>query len=204
MQEEDTQTIPHMVKAHQEGRLSRRHLIQALTVLGVSAAGTCVVADASIVPAHTATTTPVVDPDNVKEQNLQLHQQHIAHQAQGNINSLHHDYAEEAVVEDSMYSAPFVGRAAIMARKGVGMAAIPDLRLQVTNRVAHGAQVAVEWTATGTHTGDLPGFPASGRSFSLRGVTVVVRREGKIVREAIYYDMHEVQRQLGIRTEISL
>ncbi len=96
-----------------------------------------------------------------------------------------------------MYPEPFVGKAAIMSRKGVGMAAIPDLRIQVSNRVAHGAQVVVEWTATGTHTGDFPGLAASGRPFSIRGVTVVVREKGKIVREAIYYDMHEVRRQLS-------
>src|SRR6266571_4532640 len=48
-----------------------------------------------------------------------------------------------------------------------------------------------------THVGDLPGLPASGRQFSLRGVTVVVREQGKIVREAIYYDVSELHRQLG-------
>ena len=84
-----------------------------------------------------------------------------------------------------------------MARKCIGMAAIPDLQIQVTNRLAHGPQVIVEWTAAGTHTGNFPGLPASGRPFSIRGVTVVVRQQGKIVRESIYYDMQEVRRQLG-------
>ena len=77
------------------------------------------------------------------------------------------------------------------------MTAIPDLQIQVTNRVAHGPQVVVEWVATGTHTSDFPGLTASGRAFSISGVTVVVRENGKIVREAIYYDMQEVRRQLG-------
>ncbi|MBA2286388.1 MAG: hypothetical protein H0W02_12975 [Ktedonobacteraceae bacterium] len=35
----------------------------------------------------------------------------------------------------------FVGREVVMARKHAGMAAIPDLQLQVTNCVAHGNQV---------------------------------------------------------------
>jgi steroid delta-isomerase-like uncharacterized protein len=84
-----------------------------------------------------------------------------------------------------------------MARKSTGMAALPDLQISVTNRVAHGAQTVAEWVATGTHRGDLSGFPASGRPFSIRGVTVVVRENGKIVREALSYDLHEVRRQLG-------
>ena len=57
----------------------------------------------------------------------------------------------------------------------------------------------VEWVASGTHAHDYPGLAATGRAFSIPGVTVVVRRDGKIVRESLYYDMAEVQRQLGPR-----
>ena len=146
-----------------------------------------------------ASSTPAVHPLSEPEKNLQLHQEHLAHQTQGHTENLQHDYALHAVVEDSMYRQPFVGRAAIMARKGVGMAAMADLKIDVTNRLAHGPQVVVEWVASGTHSGDFPGLPASGRPFALRGVTVVVRHEGKIVREAIYYDMQEVKRQLVSR-----
>jgi steroid delta-isomerase-like uncharacterized protein len=110
---------------------------------------------------------------------------------------LQKDYAEDAIVDDSMYADPFVGRTAIMARKNVIIAAASDSKIQVTNRVVHGNQVTVEWVATGTHTGDLPGLPASGRAFSIHGVTVVVRRDGKIVRESLYYDVAALHRQLG-------
>ncbi len=79
------------------------------------------------------------------------------------------------------------------------MMAIPDVQIAVTNRIVHDNQLTVEWTATGTHKGDFPGLPASGRPFSIHGVTVVVRENGKIVRESIYYDMAEVHRQLGAR-----
>ena len=90
-----------------------------------------------------------------------------------------------AVVEDSMYPHPFVGRAAIMSRKSAGMAAMPGLKINVTNRIAHGNQLTVEWVASRTHAGDYPGLVASGRSFSIAGVTVVVRQNGKIVRESL-------------------
>lgn len=107
------------------------------------------------------------------------------------------DYAEHAVVEDSMYPQAFVGREAILARKRVGMAAIPSLKISVTNRIVRGNELTVEWVATGQHTGDYPGLPATGRAFAIPGVTVVVREHGKIVRESLYYDMDEVRRQLG-------
>ena len=195
MQEEYTKSVPEMVDDVRAGRMARRNFMKVLTALGISAAGAGLVSSAAAKPATAVKSAPHLDSEPT--QNLKLHDQHLAHQSQGNTGALHQDYAEHAVVEDSMHSAPFVGREAIMARKGVGMAAIPDLKIQVTNRVAHGAQVMVEWTATGTHTGDFPNLPASGRPFSIRGVTVVVRHEGKIVREAIYYDMEEVRRQLS-------
>jgi steroid delta-isomerase-like uncharacterized protein len=130
---------------------------------------------------------------------MQRHNAHLVNQTEGNIDQLYQDYAENAVVEDSMYPQPFVGRAAIMSRKSAGMAAIPGLKINVTNRIAKGNQLTVEWVASGTHSGNYPGLAASGRSFSIPGVTVVVRQGGKIVRESLYYDMHEVQRQLGPR-----
>ena len=96
-----------------------------------------------------------------------------------------------------MHAHAFVGREAIMARKNAGFTSMPDLKIAVTNRVVHGDQLTVEWVASGTHTRDYPGLPATGRAFSIPGVTVVVRRDGKIVRESLYYDMAEVQGQLG-------
>lgn len=129
-------------------------------------------------------------------QHLQHHDQHLTHQSQGNTQELHNDYAEHAVVEDSMHAHPLVGRAAIMARKNLTMAAASDSKITITNRIVHGNQVTAEWVATGFHTGDLPSLPASGRPFSIRGVTVVIRNEGKIVREALYYDVAELHRQL--------
>ena len=197
-EEKYSKTIPQMVEDARNGKLPRRNLMKMLAALGLTAAGASMIGGAAARP-PVAQSVPAVHPESEPQKNLQLHQEHLAHQTQGNTENLQHDYALHAVVEDSMYSQPFVGRAAIMARKGIGMAAIPDLKIDVTNRVAHGPQVAVEWIASGTHSGDFPGLPASGRPFSLRGVTVVVRHEGKIVREAIYYDMAEVRSQLGPR-----
>jgi steroid delta-isomerase-like uncharacterized protein len=61
----------------------------------------------------------------------------------------------------------------------------------------HGNQVSAEWVATGIHSGDLPGMPATGRPFTLRGITVTVREQGKIVRESIYYDLEHLRSQIG-------
>ncbi len=193
---EEEYTIPEMVDDMREGKLQRRQFIKQLTIMGVSAAGIgAIVAAAAARKFDASPVTNGNDALNLK----QLHEQHLAHQSQGNLDNLFHDYHENAVVEDSMYSHPFVGRTAIMSRKSAGMQAIPGLKIDVTNRIQHGNQLTVEWVATGTHVGDYPGLAATGRSFSIPGVTVVVRQNGKIVRESLYYDMEEVQLQLGPR-----
>ena len=196
MQEE--YTIPEMVDEMRAGKMERRQFMKRLTLMGVSAAGVGAIVAAA---ASRQFTTKPVTQGNLHDavDHMQRHDQHLANQSQGNLDQLQNDYAEHAVVEDSMYTQPFVGREPIIARKSAGMAAIPGLKINVTNRVVHGNQLTVEWVASGSHTADYPGLAATGRSFSIPGVTVVVRQNGKIVRESLYYDMNEVKRQLGPR-----
>ena len=189
-------TIPEMVDEVRAGKMDRRTLIKRLTVMGLSAAGAGVIAEVAArqIASHVAQTAPG---DNNGQLHIKRHNDHLVHQATGNIQQLQHDYHEDAIVEDSMYPHPFVGREAIMNRKNAGFAAMPDLKITVTKRIVQGDQLTVEWVASGTHKVDYPGLPATGRRFSIPGVTVVVRKNGKIVRESLYYDMAEVQRQLG-------
>ncbi len=195
-EEQVDMTIPQMVEDVRVGRMSRRRLITALTALGISTVGVGAIV-AAAAQHQSSKAIPHVHQNDNAQQHIQLHQQHIAHQSQGDTGALLNDYAEHAVVEDSMYSESLVGRRAIMERKGMGMAAIPDLQITITNRVAHGNQVSAEWVATGTHSGDLPGMPATGRPFTLRGVTVTIRQQGKIVRESLYYDLNDLKSQIG-------
>lgn len=195
MQEEEY-TIPEMVEDVRAGKMPRRHFMKKLMTMGISTvgAGAIIAAVSSSSPAAATAFSPASDHAT---QHLQRHDEHLTNQSQGNMPALHNDYAEHAIVEDSMHPHPFIGRAAIMGRKNMITAAASDAKITVTNRVVHGNQVTAEWVATGIHSGDLPGLPASGRPFTLRGVTVVVRHDGKIVREALYYDVAELHRQLG-------
>ena len=192
------QNIQEMVDDVRAGKLTRRQLVKRLTIMGVSAAGAGAVAAVAArqLTSHGAQSIPG---DNNAQQHIQQHQQHMARQSTGNVQQLQHDYHENAIVEDSMFPHPIVGHEAILARKGAGFASMPDLIITPTNRIVHGDQLTVEWVASGTHKHDYPGLPATGRTFSIPGVTVVVRRNGKIVRESLYYNMAEVQRQLGAR-----
>ncbi|HLI05154.1 MAG TPA: ester cyclase [Ktedonobacteraceae bacterium] len=190
-------TIPQLVDEVRAGKLSRRQFVRRLSALGISAVGiSAILAASSSSSAPVSRHSAAVKTQEEPIRHIQLHQQHLQYQIQGNTNALQNDYAEHAVVEDSMYAQPLVGREAIMARKNTILAASSNSSIQVTNRIVQGNQISVEWVASGVHSGDLPGLPTSGRPFSISGVTVVVRENGKIVREALYYDVHELRRQL--------
>jgi steroid delta-isomerase-like uncharacterized protein len=193
MQEEED-TLPQMVDEVRAGRLARRAFMKKLSTMGITTVGISAII-ASMSTSSTSANATIVD--NHAAQHLQHHDNHLRHQAQGNLHVLNQDYAENAIVEDSMHPQPFIGRAAIMERKNIITSAASDAKITITNRIVSGNQVTAEWVATGIHTGDLPGLPASGRSFSIQGVTVVIRHEGKIVREALYYDVNRLYRQLG-------
>ena len=193
MQEEEF-TLPQMVDEVRAGAMDRRDFMKKLTTMGITTVGISAIV-ASISTSSASTIETLADGQAV--QHLQHHDNHLRHQARGNLHALNQDYAENAIVEDSMHSKPFVGRAAIMERKNIITSAASESKITITNRIVTGNQVTAEWIATGVHTGDLPGLPASGRPFSIHGVTVVIRHEGKIVREALYYDVNKLYRQLG-------
>lgn len=193
MQEEEY-TLPHMVDEVRTGTMARRDFMKKLTTMGITTVGiSAIIASISTSSASAVETLA----DGQAAQHLQHHDNHLRHQARGNLHALNQDYAENAIVEDSMRSKPFIGRAAIMDRKNIITSAASEAKISITNRIVTGNQVTAEWVATGIHTGDLPGLPASGRPFSIHGVTVVIRHEGKIVREALYYDVNQLYRQLG-------
>jgi len=57
----------------------------------------------------------------------------------------------------------------------------------------------MEWTMSGTHKGDFPGLPATGKRFSsIRGATIVELKDGKIIRCSDYWDAAIFMRQVGL------
>lgn len=63
-------------------------------------------------------------------------------------------------------------RAAFRARVRQSRAAFPDQRFDIQGLFADGEGVAMSWLWAATHAGDLPAFPASGRTIRMSGLTV--------------------------------
>jgi steroid delta-isomerase-like uncharacterized protein len=220
-------TIEDWIRLVGTGRVSRRRFITQLTAAGASATALATLLAASRQLGHTSAAAQPAVPTTTEQQNLQLHDTHLARQQQrlqpppasqqtspanqpgsgrlhphieaqieSRVSAIMEDYHQDAVVEDMLVGAPLVGREAIANRKHAEFTGVTGATIQINRRFAYGDQVIAEWTASGTHTGDFWGFPATGRSFSIRGLTVVTRRDGKIVKESLYYDIEDMRRQL--------
>jgi len=89
-------------------------------------------------------------------------------------------------------------------REGVGIVVqalrrgLPDLHYEIEDMVVGEDSVAVRATLTGTHTGELFGMPATGRSIKVSQMTFERFREGRIVAHHRLTDDLSMLRQLGV------
>ncbi len=107
-------------------------------------------------------------------------------------------FADECVYENHARGAEYRGKEQLRAWVDATFAAIPDTVIEATSLFASGRWVGCEWVMSGTHTGDLPDLPATGKRFSIRGASVAEVVGGKIVRNADYWDVATLLRQLGV------
>jgi steroid delta-isomerase-like uncharacterized protein len=69
-----------------------------------------------------------------------------------------------------------------LAARETLLEAFPDFKVTVEDVIAEGDEVAVRWSASGSHRGESLGFPASNRHAAFRGITWLTFRDGQIVR----------------------
>ena len=91
--------------------------------------------------------------------------------------------------EDVPTSTVSEGPEAVTAFFGRVWSAIPDMRMVPTNVLTTGNAVAVEWIATGTHSGDFPGLPATGNPFHIRGISMIELEGEHVRRVSDYWDL---------------
>lgn len=77
----------------------------------------------------------------------------------------------------------------------------PDLKMTVLQVVVDCDSAAVHWEGTGTNTGEGNGFPATGRSMRVRGMTFSRLVNGQIVEEWTSFDQYSLLQQLGLLRE---
>lgn len=107
-------------------------------------------------------------------------------------------FTDDCVYENLAREQTYRGKDELKAWANGAFVGIPDFKLEVKSLFVSGDWAACEWVMTGTQTGDLPGLPATGKSFSVRGSTIVQLKGGKILRNSDYWDMATFLSQLGV------
>lgn len=92
------------------------------------------------------------------------------------------------------------GPAAFKQAIGIWRAAFSDWHMTIEDLVGEGDLVANRFTTTGTHTGPLFGFPATGRPMVVRGQELHRLANGKVVESWICDDVPGILAQLGLLT----
>lgn len=81
---------------------------------------------------------------------------------------------------------------------GMFFNAFPDIVLTFEHVVAQGDRLALHWSATGTHRGDLMGIPPTGREVQLQGVAIDRFENGRSVEHWEIMDQLGLMVQLGV------
>ena len=78
------------------------------------------------------------------------------------------------------------------------LTAFPDLQRTVDFQFTDDIHVVTRWTATATHQGEFMGIAATGKRFTLTGISIHRIAGGKIVEEWLECDCLSILRQLGV------
>ena len=91
------------------------------------------------------------------------------------------------------------GPAALTAFFEETFAAYPDFNMQVVSATGDETRAAIRWRITGTFSGaTFEGIEPTGRRVELDGVDVMEFRDGKLLRNDVYYDGATFARQVGM------
>jgi len=110
-------------------------------------------------------------------------------------------FAEDCLFEDVTFGVIARGKDELRSFVSGAFAAVPDFKYQVTRRFAGSQWAAIEWIMSGTHKGDFPGMPATGKYFSsVRGCSILELKTGKIGRQSDYWDQATFMKQVGLQS----
>lgn len=104
----------------------------------------------------------------------------------------------DVVMHHPSSPAPVSGKASVTGFLNAFRAGFPDMNMQVENAFGDGEQIAVRWKMSGTHTADLFGIPPSGKSVTVKGISVLRIANGVVVEDWVAEDSLGLMVQLGL------
>jgi steroid delta-isomerase-like uncharacterized protein len=103
-------------------------------------------------------------------------------------------FTDDVLYEDVAFGEVNHGKAELSKFAASEFDAVPDLELKLLQADIHGGHGTIEWSFSGTDKG----IYKTGKKFSVRGVSVIDVREGKIFRNLDFYDSATIMRQVGV------
>lgn len=107
-------------------------------------------------------------------------------------------FTEVSSFEDLAFAARFDGLVQIRSFVDLTYAGSPDFQVKPTEIVVDVGKAAAAWTMSGTHAGDFPGLPATGKRFEVRACSVVSFDADKIRTIVGYWSPLEFQKSVGL------
>jgi steroid delta-isomerase-like uncharacterized protein len=116
--------------------------------------------------------------------------------ARGNVAAIDEFFASDFAGHDT--SGGTFGRDEFREGVRAMLAAFSDRQVEIADQLIAGDKVVTRWQATGVHSGELNGIPATGRQISLAGISIDRLAAGKIVESWEVTDDAGLLRQLGV------
>jgi len=113
------------------------------------------------------------------------------------------DVGDEIMHADARYHGPHMpngcgGRDDWKRAVAMYRASFPDSHVRYEEMIEADDVVIGRWSATATHTGNLPGLEATGRSIRITGITIYRFADGMISEAWEELDMLGMWQQLGV------
>jgi steroid delta-isomerase-like uncharacterized protein len=103
-------------------------------------------------------------------------------------------FTDDVFYEDVAYGEVSHGHAEFRKFAASEFEAVPDLELKLVRASVHNGHGTIEWSFSGTDKG----IYKTGKKFTVRGVSVIDVRGGKIARSLDFYDSGTIMRQVGV------
>jgi steroid delta-isomerase-like uncharacterized protein len=110
------------------------------------------------------------------------------------VNKLAAAFTDDVMYEDVPYGEVNHGTAELKKFATSELEAVPDLKLELVRSSIQGNQGAIEWMFTGTDKG----IYKTGKKFTVRGVSLIHVKNGKISSSRDYYDAASIMKDVGV------
>ncbi|MCK9502704.1 MAG: ester cyclase [Porticoccaceae bacterium] len=105
-------------------------------------------------------------------------------------------YAEDCVFEDKALGLAHHGHQGIRDVFAFTFSIMPDFSVTYGDFVVGSDYAAVEWRYTGSFQGELEGNHYQGVPVAINGISFMVLRDGKILRNSDYWNLATLMEQL--------